>query len=136
MQQYTQVLNVTRATICYVLNGDITCSPHVGKQFTQTLRICDEHDTWFHPLINIDKMQGVFSISLQWGAWAGAGMAANDALLSRLRRQGYLALRPAVGLCALATALVGHANLPAVMAAGVFDWPLFFKGKPTCAASH
>lgn len=48
------------------------------------------------------------AVSIQWGAWAGAGMAAHDkAILARLHRVGLGAIRPADGLAALHTALTG-----------------------------
>lgn len=48
------------------------------------------------------------AISIQWGAWAGTGMAAHDhAILARLHRVGLGAIRPADGLAALHTALTG-----------------------------
>lgn len=53
-------------------------------------------------------LQGRPVQSVQWGAWAEAGMAAGQSgLLSRLARQGYGALMPAAGLAVLRSALQG-----------------------------
>ena len=47
-------------------------------------------------------------MSLQWGAWAGSGMAAQEGpLLSRLARLGMGAIDPAQGLTALQAAMQG-----------------------------
>ena len=47
-------------------------------------------------------------MSLQWGAWAGSGMAAQDGpLLARLARLGMGALDPTQGLTALQAAMRG-----------------------------
>ena len=60
-----------------------------------------------HPFV-IKLLQGIKSVSIQWGAWAGAGMAAHDnAILARLERVGLGAIRPAEGLAALQQALSG-----------------------------
>ena len=45
-------------------------------------------------------MQGVAALSVNWGAWAGSGMA-ERAGLQRMMRQGYGALQPAAGLCSV-----------------------------------
>ena len=50
--------------------------------------------------------QGIAEVSLQWGAWAGSGMAAQEGpLLARLARLGMGAVDPAQGLTALQAAL-------------------------------
>lgn len=69
---------------------------------------------------------------MQWGAWAGAGLAAEaPGLLARLARQGHGALVPGMGLQVLGAVLrAGQSWLPAQVAASVLDWPLFLKGKP------
>jgi hypothetical protein len=80
-------------------------------------------------------LQGGRCVSLQWGAWAGAGMAAADAsLLSKLSRQGYGAIQPASGLSALraAVAAIGVSNV----VVSSFVWPTFLKGKISFFAGH
>ena len=73
-------------------------------------------------------MQGCATTSIQWGAWAGAGMAAADAaLLQRLVRQGYGAVTPVQGLGVLAGVL---RKSSAVVAASPFDWSTFLAGEP------
>lgn len=75
--------------------------------------------------------------SVQWGAWAEAGMAAGQAgLLARLARQGYGALRPTVGLAVLQSVLQGIQNTVVEAAAGSralmaapFHWDRFLTGK-------
>lgn len=78
--------------------------------------------------------------SVQWGAWAEAGMAASQAgLLSKLDRQGYGALQPTAGLAVLHSALQGVIGVAAGMlqgrAAGVarmaapFHWDRFLTGR-------
>ncbi len=76
--------------------------------------------------------------SVQWGAWAEAGMAAGKSgLLSRLARQGYGALTPAAGLAVLRSALQGVQGTAAevvrgsgsVLMAAVFHWDRFLSGE-------
>ena len=50
--------------------------------------------------------QGVGSLSVAWGAWAGAGMAAR-AGLARMARLGVGAVAPDAGLAALGALLSG-----------------------------
>jgi NADPH:quinone reductase-like Zn-dependent oxidoreductase/3-oxoacyl-(acyl-carrier-protein) synthase len=74
---------------------------------------------------------GLGVVSVQWGAWAGAGMAAADAsTAARVARSGMALLQPAQGLAALSDALCMLANSsisrPAV-AAIPFRWGTFFK---------
>ena len=64
--------------------------------------------------------------SIQWGAWAGAGMAAAEpTLLRRLEQQGYGAVQPAHGLAAL-QAMLAPAPAPVSMASP-FDWSRFLR---------
>ncbi len=50
-------------------------------------------------------MQGLPVVSLQWGPWGGAGMAADGALQRQLEAAGAPPLPPADGLAALAAAM-------------------------------
>lgn len=60
--------------------------------------------------------------SIQWGAWAGSGMAAGDqAVLRAVERQGMGLVQPAQGLLALSS-LFTTQSLPAVVAAVPFNW--------------
>jgi hypothetical protein len=45
-------------------------------------------------------LQGLTSVSVNWGAWAGGGMAAG-AGLARMERLGFGAIPPAAGAAAL-----------------------------------
>lgn len=65
---------------------------------------------------------GTPAASLQWGAWAGAGMATRDATTAaRVARHGMGLIPPAVGLAALQS-LMGHTKMPAVTLAVPFLW--------------
>lgn len=72
------------------------------------------------------QQQGCASTSVQWGAWAGAGMAASTpALLVKLQRRGYAAVQPAAGLAALHGLMVSSCSGAAVVMAAPFDWGRF-----------
>lgn len=72
------------------------------------------------------QQTGLGSASVQWGAWAGAGMAAaSPALLVRLQRKGYEAVQPAAGLAALHSLMAGSGASSAVVMAAPFDWSRF-----------
>ena len=79
--------------------------------------------------------QGLPAASMQWGAWAGSGMAANNpAVAARLQRVGLAALAPAQGLAALSHALTGlqHPSSsgqlhPAAIVGASFLWSAFLK---------
>ena len=59
--------------------------------------------------------------SIQWGAWAGSGMAAGDqAILRAVERQGMGLVQPSQGLLALSSLFTQ--SLPAVVAAVPFNW--------------
>lgn len=75
--------------------------------------------------------QGQPCTSIQWGAWAGAGLAAEaPGLLARLARQGHGALAPATGLRVLAAVLgAARSRAPAQLVASVFNWSMFLEGK-------
>lgn len=71
--------------------------------------------------------------SLQWGAWAGAGMAARDAATAaRVQRTGMELLVPDQALAALG-GLIGRAYasfMPSNLAAVPFQWPAFLRSLP------
>ena len=72
--------------------------------------------SWHFPL------QGLPSASVQWGAWSGAGMAAQDRSTAlRVQRMGMARIEPAEGLAALRR-LVGAEPAPAVAAGVPFLW--------------
>lgn len=71
---------------------------------------------------------GRTSGSVQWGAWAGAGMAAAEPLLLlKLQRQGYGAVQPTAGLAALHQLMrcSTSGTVPAIAMAAPYDWPRF-----------
>lgn len=69
-------------------------------------------------------------VSVQWGAWAGSGMAARDAGTAlRVQRSGMALLTASQGLAALEGVLAqAHrvsANPPSILAAVPFNWETF-----------
>ncbi len=72
--------------------------------------------------------QGLPHVSLQWGAWAGGGMAARDAATSaRLQRLGLGLIQPHQGLRTLAQILDAvRANAMTPVAAGEKLVPIIF----------
>ena len=78
--------------------------------------------------------QGVAAVSVQWGAWAGAGMAAQDAqTAARLRRMGLAMIQPHQALAALSAAVAaagGARPSPPVTAAVPIHWPSFLARVP------
>jgi hypothetical protein len=57
-------------------------------------------DAWAHA----QQASGAPAVSVQWGAWAGGGMAAkNDAVMRRLQRMGVGIISAPAGLRALET---------------------------------
>ena len=56
-------------------------------------------------LSNLGSLQGLPSNSMQWGAWAGVGMAASNAMRLHLERVGMGAVQPVAGLAALGAVL-------------------------------
>ena len=85
---------------------------------------------------------------MQWGAWAGVGMAAASPLaLARIAHSGMGVIAPAAGLAALQAALSGFETLPWHGSAGLaaqppaelllspFKWALLLRGHGTAAPS-
>ena len=56
--------------------------------------------------MSIMRMQGVAAVSVNWGPWAGSGMA-EAAGIERMQRMGFSALQPAAGLAVLGSLLAG-----------------------------
>ena len=79
------------------------------------------------------RLQGLEAFSLQWGAWAGVGMAASDAsLLTKLRRQGYGVIQPVAGLKALHGVLISdHPESSSNLLLSPFDWATYLRGTAT-----
>lgn len=69
------------------------------------------------------RLQGMTAESVNWGAWAGHGMAAR-AGLQRMERLGFGAIEPAAGMMALTRLLasIGQPHLPAQLLGSVFLW--------------
>ncbi|KAI8473970.1 MAG: hypothetical protein J3K34DRAFT_383389, partial [Monoraphidium minutum] len=76
---------------------------------------------------------GLAAVSVQWGAWAGAGMAANDPqTAARVERMGMGMVAPAQGLAALEGALAAAASGGGrpVLAATPIRWRRFLGRLP------
>ena len=79
---------------------------------------------------------------MQWGAWAGAGMAAASRLaLARIARSGMGVIAPAAGLAVLQATLLGFGTLsthgpaalaaqpPAELVSSPFNWARLLRGR-------
>ena len=77
------------------------------------------------PLIGhvLDGVQGCPTASVNWGAWAGAGMAAR-AGVGRMERLGFGLINPSAGVAALGRLLLATASGQACssVVASVFLW--------------
>jgi acyl carrier protein len=77
------------------------------------------------------QQAGTTASSMQWGAWAGAGMAANDAgTAARVERTGMALLPPQQGLSVLEGMLAPAQQLtvpPPLLAASAFAWDKFMR---------
>ncbi|RZU54189.1 acyl transferase domain-containing protein [Krasilnikovia cinnamomea] len=71
------------------------------------------------------RSAGLPATSLAWGAWAGAGLAADPAVEQRMRRRGVLPMDPDVALLALQGAL---AENPVTLTIADTDWSRFIPG--------
>jgi acyl carrier protein len=73
---------------------------------------------------------GLPAVSVQWGAWSGAGMASGDAqTAARVERMGMSLISPAAGLAALEVVLgrqAAHSSGP-IISAVPFLWPQFLQ---------
>ena len=94
---------------------------------------------WLDAWASRARGQGCATSSVQWGAWAGAGMASqNAATAARLQRAGMWMLSPQQGLEALGAVMDAPAApaAPAVVAALAMDWARFgsmLPSVPVCA---
>ena len=82
------------------------------------------------------RQQGQAGVSsIQWGGWAGGGMAGGDAsTATRLARMGMPLITPSQGLNALAAVMQGFAthqpHLTAVLGMVPFKWDTFMENLP------
>ena len=65
------------------------------------------------------------SVSVQWGAWAGGGMASAETA-ARVERMGMAMVSPQAGLAAL-QGIMASADAGAVVGANPFAWPRFLQ---------
>eukprot|EP00656_Telonema_subtile_P003376 TRINITY_DN11543_c0_g1_i3.p1 TRINITY_DN11543_c0_g1~~TRINITY_DN11543_c0_g1_i3.p1 ORF type:complete len:2117 (+),score=442.26 TRINITY_DN11543_c0_g1_i3:173-6523(+) len=86
-------------------------------------------------LVRLRRQHGLSGTSVQWGAWAGAGMAAG--LVDQMLEAGWVGIQEAHGLCALELALSGSvggvvgmapAQWSVVMGSVGEDVPAFLQG--------
>ncbi len=68
-------------------------------------------------------LQGIAGVSMNWGAWAGSGMAAK-AGVARMERLGFGAVEPGAGAVVLGALLrsLGGPKAPAQLTGSVFLW--------------
>ncbi|BFU44960.1 type I polyketide synthase [Krasilnikovia sp. MM14-A1004] len=71
------------------------------------------------------RAAGLPATSLAWGAWAGAGLAADPDVAQRMRRRGVLPMDPDLALLALHGAL---AENPVTLTVADTDWSRFTPG--------
>jgi NADPH:quinone reductase-like Zn-dependent oxidoreductase len=83
------------------------------------------------------QLSGIPAVSVQWGAWAGSGMAAGDAqTAARVQRLGMQLISAAAGLAALEGIVAACSATLAVAAAGgvvaaiPFVWPRMLQRLP------
>jgi acyl transferase domain-containing protein/thioesterase domain-containing protein/D-arabinose 1-dehydrogenase-like Zn-dependent alcohol dehydrogenase/acyl carrier protein len=84
-------------------------------------------------LANYRRSQGLAASSVQWGAWAEAGMAAEKDTLKRLEARGMDGLSTELGLTAMSSLLTAGNSQAAVTAVMPVRWPKFleqFGGSP------
>lgn len=72
-------------------------------------------------------MQGLGTMSMQWGAWGGTGMAIKNDLLPRIIKSGLGVLAPDAGVSALAAAL-SLLPSPAQLVVSPFEWTKLMQG--------
>jgi 3-oxoacyl-(acyl-carrier-protein) synthase/acyl carrier protein/D-arabinose 1-dehydrogenase-like Zn-dependent alcohol dehydrogenase len=76
------------------------------------------------------QQSGLAATSVQWGAWAGAGMAAGDSsTAARVERTGMALLPPSQGLAILEGMVLAAkpSDSVSVLAANAFIWPKFLQ---------
>lgn len=85
--------------------------------------MCFAYNHCIHPLL-----QGTATISVQWGAWAGAGMAGNDASTrARVERTGLGMVEVPAGLASLQGLLLLRATQAPLLAAVPVHWLHFLQ---------
>ena len=86
-------------------------------------------NAWLDAAASSAVAQGGVSMSVQWGAWSGAGMASGDATTrARVERSGLGMVEAFSGLSVLRTLMlgvVGGSSLGGVIAAVPIHWPRF-----------
>lgn len=74
-------------------------------------------------------------VSVQWGAWASIGMAAqNPSVLARIGRSGMGLIAPASGIITLYAVLKLADKFPAQIIANPFEWTKLLQGLPLTPA--
>lgn len=80
-------------------------------------------NSWLDAAADSQQAAGLVAMSIQFGAWKGAGMAAASA--AKMEAIGLGALTPASGLSAVHGLLASSATLPPRVAMSPIDWPAF-----------
>ena len=80
-------------------------------------------NAWLDGLVRLRHEQGLCGSSVQWGAWAGVGMAVDSGVVEQLEAQGMGAVREEQGLCALELAMSG-AGASGVVGMVPLVWPV------------
>ena len=76
-------------------------------------------------LVNLRLWHGMNAASVQWGAWAGAGMAVESGVVGMLKKQGAEAIYERAGLHVLQLAISGM--VPPVVGMVPVQWPRMLR---------
>jgi NADPH:quinone reductase-like Zn-dependent oxidoreductase/acyl carrier protein len=86
-------------------------------------------NAWLDAAALGSQRRGECTMSIQWGAWSGAGMASGDAgTQARVERSGLGLIGTATGLCALQSFMLAVCS-PAVSAAVPVNWERFLANQ-------
>jgi acyl carrier protein len=83
-------------------------------------------NTLLDGMASATQRRGMVAMSVQWGAWAGGGMASEETA-ARVERMGMAMIEPRAGIAALHGLLAGKAAAPATVGANPFTWPRFLQ---------
>ncbi len=119
-------LHLHELTAQLELSAFVLCSSIAGTLGSGSQAGYAAANAYLDALAEHRRAQGLAATSIAWGAWAGAGMAADKG--ERLRRQGVLPLPAATALAALERVLAGDRHAACTVLADL-DWeryaPLF-----------
>ena len=81
-------------------------------------------NAWLDGLVKLRRDKGLAASSVQWGAWAGVGMAVGSGVLDALEQIGLGAVRVEHGMLAMELAMSGTGGA-SVMGMSPMIWPIF-----------